>query len=212
MNEKADARPGDRNLRRQRSRATRQDIVEATIDCFVEIGYLRTTTTNIAKRAGVTRGAVQHYFPTTRHALEASIDYLREKWLERYFDAAQNTPPGKDYIDHAVDNLWRFVNDRLYIAWQELVASARTDKELYRIIYPAARAYDNARRDMGEQTWPDLIKEDKQTFHRNRDMLRFLLEGITHSILTYDSDTRVEQQLQWLRDYMHQAWGVSRGE
>ena len=120
--------------RRVRSLATRQEIIEATISCFAEIGYFRTTTTEIARKAGVTRGAVQHYFPTTQHVLESSIDYLREKWLERYFEGAHRTPVGKDYIDQAVDNMWEMVNSRLSAAWRELLGAARTDSELRAIV------------------------------------------------------------------------------
>ncbi len=46
-------------------------ILDATIQCFLELGYHRTTTTEIAKRAHVTRGAVQYYFPTTPDVLRA---------------------------------------------------------------------------------------------------------------------------------------------
>ena len=57
---------------------TRKSVIDATISCFIEIGYFRTTTTEIAKRANLTRGAVQYYFPTTADVLRASIDHLIE--------------------------------------------------------------------------------------------------------------------------------------
>lgn len=189
-----------------RSQATRAEILDATIDCFVDIGYVRTTTTEIAKKAGFTRGAVQYYFPTTQHVLEASVKYLTEQWLEQYMAAARNAPPGADYIDYAVDTLWRFVNDRLFVAWQELTAASRTDPELRKIIRPAAARFEKLRREMSRDNFPDFHEASVEKFQRNRDTLRFVLEGMSSTMLTYDKKQRIEAQLQWLKDWFHASW------
>jgi AcrR family transcriptional regulator len=192
--------------RRTRSQATRQEIIDAAIDCFVEIGYVRTTTTEIAQMSGYTRGAVQYYFPTTRHVLKASIDYLTKQWLDTYMTAAGNAPPGTDYIDFAVDTLWRFVNDKLFVAWQELVHASRTDKELRKIILPAAAKFEQLRRQMGQANFPDFHEASVGKFQRNRDTLRFVLEGMTSTIVTYDREERIQAQLDWLKEWFHASW------
>ena len=200
------------SAKRRRSLATRQDIIQATIACFIEIGYFRTTTTEIAKKAAVTRGAVQHYFPTTNHVLEASIEYLQDTWLKAYFDAIKNTPPGRDSIDFAVDNLWKFVNDPLYVAWQELVAASRTNVELREIIEPAAARYEQARREVVRSSYPEFREADQAKFSRNREMMQFLLEGMSFSILTYDAEERVQSQLAGLKEILHQVWEPETSE
>ena len=192
--------------KRRRSLETRQDIIEATIACFIDIGYFRTTTTEIAKKAQVTRGAVQHYFPTTRHVLEASIDYLQDTWLNAYDEALKNPPPGRDAIDFAVDNLWKFVNDPLYVAWQELVAASRTDEELRSIIEPAATRYDQARRQVVRLSYPEFRELDQAKFSRNREMMQFLMDGMSVNILTYDAKERIESQLDGLKEQLHRVW------
>lgn len=189
-----------------RSPATYQAILDATVDCFVEIGYERTTTTEISRKAGFTRGAVQYYFPTTGHALEASIRYLTEEWLEKYMTAARNAPPGVDSIDYAVDTLWRFVNDRLFVAWQELVSASRTHPELRRIIMPAAAKFERLRREAGERTFQDFHAANATKFQRNRDTLRFVLEGMTSTLMTYDREQRVQAQIGWLKNWFHASW------
>jgi AcrR family transcriptional regulator len=189
-----------------RSPQTYQAILDATIDCFVEIGYERTTTTEIARKADFTRGAVQYYFPTTSHALEASIRYLMSEWLEEYTDAARNAPEGTDSIDYAVDTLWRFVNNRLFVAWQELVAASRTNAELRRIIKPAAVKFEKLRREMGRETFRDFHDANSAKFQRNRDTLRFVLEGMTSTIMTFDRKERVQAQLDWLKEWFHASW------
>lgn len=189
-----------------RSPETYQAILDATVDCFVEIGYERTTTTEIARKAGFTRGAVQYYFPTTAHALDASIRYLTEEWLKEYAEAARNAPEGTDSIDYAVDTLWRFVNDRLFLAWQELVSASRTHAELRRIIKPAAAKFERLRREMGADTFRDYYDANAAKFQRNRDTLRFVLEGMTNTIMTYDKEARIQAQLDWLKEWFHASW------
>lgn len=198
--------------KRKRSLATRQDIIEATIDCFVEIGYLRTTTTEIAKKADVTRGAVQHYFPTTRHVLEESIQYLVEEWIKGYATLSRNPPPGADYIDNAVDNMWGLINGRLFVAWRELLATARTDPELYDILAPAAAQYEQARKEAGKRAYPDYAAAEYDKFEHNRDTLMFLLEGMAGTMMTYDEERRTTAQLDWIKDRLHDSWVAERNQ
>src|SRR4030081_3192822 len=48
----------------ERSEHTRELLLDATIDCLVEVGYARTTVHEICLRAGLSRGAQQHHFTT----------------------------------------------------------------------------------------------------------------------------------------------------
>lgn len=192
----------------EKQQASRKQILEATIDCFIDIGYAHTTTTEIAKKAGFTRGAVQHYFPTTQHVVKESIKYLTEQWLDRYMSATRKVPPGADYIDYVVDTLWRFVNHRLFIAWNELVAAARTDAELNKIVRPAAARFEKARLDMAYQFFREDFSDDRtmEDFQQSRDTLRFLLEGMGGTIITHDKKARIDAQLRWLKDWLHERW------
>jgi AcrR family transcriptional regulator len=53
-----------RRTQEERRAATRGALLDATIDCLVEYGYHGVTTSRVAERAGVSRGAQVHYFPT----------------------------------------------------------------------------------------------------------------------------------------------------
>jgi AcrR family transcriptional regulator len=60
------AKPSARRSQAERSAATRDALLDATIVCLVEDGYANTTTSRVAERAGVSRGAHLHHFQT-RH-------------------------------------------------------------------------------------------------------------------------------------------------
>ena len=58
----------------ERSRVTQQRLLDATVDCLVEHGWAGTTTTLIAERAGVSRGAQLHHYPTKAALVLAAVD------------------------------------------------------------------------------------------------------------------------------------------
>ncbi|TSE00315.1 TetR/AcrR family transcriptional regulator [Skermania sp. ID1734] len=65
-----------REPKQDRSRVTRQRLLEATIDCLAEIGWSATTVAVVAERAGVSRGAAQHHFPTREDLITAALEFM----------------------------------------------------------------------------------------------------------------------------------------
>ena len=51
-----------RRSQAERSAATREALLDATIDCLVEEGYASITTSRVSERAGLSRGAHLHHF------------------------------------------------------------------------------------------------------------------------------------------------------
>ncbi|WP_024801817.1 TetR/AcrR family transcriptional regulator [Nocardia sp. BMG51109] len=62
--------------KQDRSRATRQRLLEATIDCLAQRGWAAATVAVVAERAGVSRGAAQHHFPTREELITAALEYM----------------------------------------------------------------------------------------------------------------------------------------
>ncbi len=62
-----------------RSRATRQRLLEAAVACLAERGWAGSTVTVVAERAGVSRGAAQHHFPTREDLFTAAVEYVAEE-------------------------------------------------------------------------------------------------------------------------------------
>lgn len=65
-----------REPKQDRSRATRQRLIEATIECLAELGWTATTVSVVAERAGVSRGATQHHFPTREDLILAALEFM----------------------------------------------------------------------------------------------------------------------------------------
>ncbi|MDI3407873.1 TetR/AcrR family transcriptional regulator [Streptomyces cavernicola] len=69
----------DRYPKQDRSRATRQKLLEAAVACLAEHGWTGSTVTVVAERAGVSRGAAQHHFPTREDLFTAAVEYVAEQ-------------------------------------------------------------------------------------------------------------------------------------
>ncbi len=123
-----------RRTQEQRSATTRGALLEATLDCLVDLGYARTTTTEVADRAGVSRGAQLHHYPTKAELVTAAVGHLCERLDAEFRAAIVKVPQGPSRAAFGVDLLWRMVSGRTFAAWLELAVAARTDPELERAV------------------------------------------------------------------------------
>ncbi len=71
------------DLRRARGEDTRSQILDAARDALAEQGYTRTTTREIADRAGVPLSLVHYHFGGKQQLLAAVLDRENERLLER---------------------------------------------------------------------------------------------------------------------------------
>lgn len=65
--------------KQDRSRATRQRLLEAAVSCLAEHGWAGSTVSVVAERAGVSRGAAQHHFPTREDLFTGAVEYVAEE-------------------------------------------------------------------------------------------------------------------------------------
>ena len=81
-----------RRTQAERTAETRRRILDAVVESIAELGFQRTTATEIAKRAGVTWGAVQHHFGAKGGILEAVLEDTFERFEARLGDVAADAP------------------------------------------------------------------------------------------------------------------------
>lgn len=65
--------------KQDRSRATRRRLLEAAVACLAEHGWSGSTVSVVAERAGVSRGAAQHHFPTREDLFIAAVEHMAEE-------------------------------------------------------------------------------------------------------------------------------------
>ncbi|MFF0817937.1 TetR/AcrR family transcriptional regulator [Rhodococcus sp. NPDC003318] len=140
----------------QRSAHTREKLLDATIESLVELGYAGTSTQGVAKRAGVSRGAQLHQFPTKISLVVAAVEYLVEKRLAEILAAEPDPERGLDVLLDAFSG-------PLFYAALELWVAARTDPALFEAMVPLERRVTEALQGgasvvMGERFGADAIE------------------------------------------------------
>jgi AcrR family transcriptional regulator len=123
-------RKHERRTQAERTAATRSALLDAAVGCIAELGYARTTTTEVARRAGVSRGAQLHHFPTKADLLLAATAQLCDRRLADFRTAFAGAPAGTDPIDTAIDVMWSMYADETFTSHVELLVAARTDDTL----------------------------------------------------------------------------------
>jgi AcrR family transcriptional regulator len=119
-----------RRTQEERTAAMRERLLNATVECLYELGYARTTTTAVVERAGVSRGAQLHHFPTKADLVATAVEYVMERRNEEFLQVFSGLDPDDDLAGQVVDALWRIFSGPTFYAWLELLVAARTDPDL----------------------------------------------------------------------------------
>ncbi len=181
----------------QKSAATRNLIIEAAIRCFVDLGYASTTTTRIAQKAGLSRGAMLHHFPSKIDIVRAAVDHLHAKRLKAFRNSIAAIPQGADRVKLAVQAYWKHVNHPMFVAFFELSVAARTDAELAAILGPAQAAFDEAWYQTALELFPEW-EPDPKAFDVALELTRYVMEGMAVNFLSHERTKRDEQVLEYL--------------
>jgi AcrR family transcriptional regulator len=185
-----------RTPQQQRSRVTQSRLLEATIACLVEHGWSGTSTTVVAQRAGVSRGAQLHHYPTKAALVMAAVEHLAERRGAEIRAEAAALPPGPRRLDRVVDMLAAAFTGPLFVAALEVWVAARTDPELRDALVPVEA---HVGRDMHRLT-VELLGADetrpgvRESVQATLDLMRGL--GVA-SLLSDDSARRESLLRQW---------------
>lgn len=120
----------ERRTQASRSASTRARLLDATIACLEELGYARTTTPEIARRAGMSRGAQLHHFPTKTELVASAVEHLFARRHAEFLAAIDALPASADRAAAGIDLLWSMISGPTFYAWLEMAVAARTDPEL----------------------------------------------------------------------------------
>jgi AcrR family transcriptional regulator len=119
-----------RRTQAERTATTRGALLEATLQALVDVGFKGTTTTEVARRARVSLGALQGQFPTKSELLAAAVTYSLDRRVEEFGVLMAGLDASADTLDEAIDLLWSMFCGSTFTASHELWVAARTDPDL----------------------------------------------------------------------------------
>jgi AcrR family transcriptional regulator len=174
---RARSRPPGRMSQGEKSASTRERLLDATIDCLVERGYARTTTNDIAEKAGLSRGAMLHHYPARAELVAGAIEHLAMRRIAEFVAAVADLPNDSALSDHIVDLLWAQFESSTFDAGLELSIAARTDPELAAVIYPLEQRFDAVIAQAARGLFARLSRSP-ETFESERRFVYFLMYGL----------------------------------
>jgi AcrR family transcriptional regulator len=184
-----------RRTQAERSATTRAQLLNAALDCLVELGYGGTTTTEVADRAGVSRGAQLHHFPTRSTLVVAAVEHLFRGLTEEYQRGFAALPPGSDRLREAIALLWSMFTKPRYLAVLELYTAARTDAALRKQVRPIAERHEANVRELARRYFPGSALHDPRAFEATLSLILDTMQGMAVSRFVHRRATNDAERL-----------------
>ena len=157
-----------------KSLRARSAICDGAIELLFEKGYGETTIARVAERAGFSKGALQHHFPTKEDLMEATADTL----LSRPFEKKATRRRKPQSVEDALVSPWRLMtNTPAYRALLEILIAARTDEKLQDRISDNLHAWNKALDEQSLETFQSVGGTDKDVVDL-LTMTRSLMRGL----------------------------------
>jgi AcrR family transcriptional regulator len=189
-----------RRRQAERSLATRGALLDATIASLIENGYANTTTTRVAERAGVSRGAHLHHFHTRQALVAAAIEHLARRRTDELLEAADDLPDGDERLAEGLDLIWSHYASPLFQAALDLWSDARTDAELRSHLTKVERELDRQTVQLARRLFPELAQ--REGFERLIEMSVATIRGLALLDTLHPNSSRNREQWSFCRSQL----------
>jgi AcrR family transcriptional regulator len=129
---------------RDRRQAAERKLLDATVSILIQRGLAATTTLEVQKQAGVSRGVLLHYYGSRGELISAAARHLYATKVGEVRLRAAHTTETEDWASL----LWAVVSGPLGGASLELLIAARHDSEMREYLKPLEREFGRANFDM----------------------------------------------------------------
>jgi len=170
--------PTAMNRQETRGFVAREKICQATVRCLAELGYAETTIQRVADKANVSKGALQHHFPTKEDLMTATAERILQNATFMPEVVRRNPNKTRD-VAREIMNTWRkLVDTDEYRALLEILVAIRTDEALQMRLSPILKRWNKQRMDESIEMYAALDGSDKrvaQLMTLNTCMMRGLV-------------------------------------
>lgn len=133
-----------RRTQEARSEDTRRRLLQATIELLFERGLTRLTTPDIARRAGVSRGALTHHFANREDIVVRALAVQLEATTQGLRQFCEARPAPKMNTDEVVDYLWPMMAGGLFYTTLEYLPEARHNDAFREQLLPVVQDFHAA--------------------------------------------------------------------
>lgn len=185
-----------REPQQDRSRATRQRLLESTIECLATRGWAATTVAEVAEHAGVSRGAAQHHYPTREDLITGALDFIFDGRTAEVRVLVPDLMDGPERTEAVVQGVVDYFTGSFFKAALQVWTAAAADEKLKARIVPLEAKFGRVAHQM---TIEMLGADDSDpVVHRLVQATLDLARGLALAdVLTDDSARRQRIVEQW---------------
>ena len=172
-------RSNDRNqeIRKQ----SRRQIKDSAFELFARYGYSDTSVSGIARRAGVSKGLIYHYFSSKEEILQAIFDDLTE-WGDQAMDFPENLS-SRERIERMLNMIFGYIRESSEVV--RLMISLALQPDAVAKLESSIREYNERQVNILTTLLSDLGYEDPET---EAYYLAAKLDGMTLGYITLGED------------------------
>lgn len=135
-------------------------LLDATAEALADLGWAGLSTTDVSRRAGVSRGAQQHHYPTKMDLVAAALEHLLVRLRDEYQASYAALPPGQRNVTGAIDLFWDIIRQPPAMALLELGLAGRTDPELRPLSTNLSERVVEIVKEVFYELFPESLPED----------------------------------------------------
>lgn len=181
----------------RKSRATRNAMLDAALACLAESGYANCSLQTVAKRAGISRGAMLHHYVSKLDLMAAVIEYAFYRRMADFLDRIRAlTDTQRVDQGSGIAISYATCGTPEYAAYLELHVASRTDAELRAIFLDRARLYDRVWRDEIVRVFPEWAGDPR--LDMLNDYVWAAVEGLALNSDIWNDPARADQMLRFV--------------
>ena len=182
-----------------RNKLTRQKLLDTTVECLMSHGWAMTTVGLIADKAGISRGALQHYYRTREDLITAALDHMWSASADHIMGELRDPPEGVSREQHVVDLLFGHYSGSVFKSALQVWTAAAADPDLRERVVPLEAKFARSAHSMAVEL---LNADDSDTrTHRLIQLTLDIARGIgLADTLTDDSKRRRALARTWAEE------------
>lgn len=145
-----------RRTQADRRATTRKALLDATILSLRELGYAKTTTTEIVTRAEMSQGALFKHFGSKEALLSTAAAELCASLFPKFRVSMRSARGATDPVARALAGLWAVFKTEEVRVLHELYAAAPTEPALKAALVPIMASHRNNIQDEAKTLFPEL--------------------------------------------------------
>lgn len=196
MTARATSEGRQRRTQEQRSAETRQKLIDAALAGLLQEGYARITTADIAERAGVSRGALNHHFSGKEDLVVQAVHHQLDISTAEIRTLAVELSAGRLTFDRFLDELWAMFRGQLFLVTLEHVTEARHNLPLREKLIPVVKDFHAAL----DAIWREFFRAsglDEAQLETTLNATLCLLRGMGVQTVLRDDPAYYQRLLAW---------------